>query len=178
MAQTFDEFKNAPPGGDTSWMSFGDFSSFASAGMSIWQGMQAKRAGKEEKKFFYEQAAEIERQMKFYQRESRIEAGEVVEERGRAIGTAEAQRAKAGLRGGGSVATRRKIIASKYNKIIAKIGRESVERSRQMGFKAGMLTKRGREAERAGKWKMYSSIIGGVFQSGKELESSGFFNRA
>jgi hypothetical protein len=148
----------------------------AGGAATVAQGAQSYKAGKEEKKFLYEQAAEIEQQRRFSEREATEEQLALARESDLAVGQAKAQTAKAGVRQGGSATRRRTAIALKYGREIGRVGRFSVERSRQSRFQQRVLTKRGRAAQRAGKWKLYTSLLTGGARVGAGLYKSGVFS--
>lgn len=136
------------------------------------------RAGKKEKEYLYEQAAEAERQSRFEQRMGIERQLELEREKRQAVGQAMAQAAKAGVMvGRGSAARRRLAIARKYGREQELIGMQVGERTRMYAEEAKELRKRGKAARRASRWSIFTSLLTGGAQAGMSAYQMGLFKK-
>lgn len=148
---------------------------FLMAGGGIFEGLQQYKQAKKQSSYLKAQAAEYIRQSKYVEEMGREEQISSLLEEDIALGSMKARTAKAGLRLGGSAATRRKALSTRYTRQRRLIEMETVERSEQLRTAAEWLRKRAKDVKKAGRWGLLTSLLGSGSQAAYGAYKSGMF---
>lgn len=138
-----------------------DAISAGTLGLSLFKGYQEYEAGKEAQAAYNESAAEIGRRTAFGRRLALTEQQELGREGRSATSRVRAAAGGAGIRVGGSVATRADSIAAEVARRQALIGTRFEEEARQGRFRIDQLRSAGRGVRKAAGLQAFGSLLTG-----------------